>query len=281
MVEKMSDQDVWRLKRGGHDYRKVYAAYKSAMEHTGQPTVILAQTIKGYGLGPHFAGRNATHQMKKLTPEDLRLLRDSLKIPISDEDLDRDPYQPPYYRPDDNDETLRYLRDRRAKLGGGVPARRVGGTSLKLPEDSAYEVTRRGSGKQQVATTMAFVRLLRDLMRDKDFGPRVVPIIPDEARTFGMDSFFPTAKIYNPHGQQYLSVDADLMLAYKESTVGPDHPRRHQRGRLGRGVHGGRARRTPRTASRWCRSTPSTRCSASSAPPTASGPRRTRWPAAS
>ncbi len=220
MVENMSDHDVWRLKRGGHDYRKVYAAYKSAMEHTGQPTVILAQTIKGYGLGPHFAGRNATHQMKKLTPEDLHLLRDSLKIPISDEDLDRDPYQPPYYRPDDDDETLRYLRDRRSRLGGGVPSRRVGGTSLKLPEDSAYEVTRRGSGKQQVATTMAFVRLLRDLMRDKDFGPRVVPIIPDEARTFGMDSFFPTAKIYNPHGQKYLSVDADLMLAYKESTSG-------------------------------------------------------------
>jgi pyruvate dehydrogenase E1 component len=220
MVANMSDHDVWRLKRGGHDYRKVYAAYKSAVEHTGQPTVILAKTIKGYGLGPHFAGRNATHQMKKLTPEDLKLLRDSLKIPISDEDLERDPYQPPYYKPAEDDETLRYLRDRRSRLGGGVPSRRVAGTALKLPDDAAYEVTTRGSGKQQVATTMAFVRLLRDLMRDKDFGPRIVPIIPDEARTFGMDSFFPTAKIYNPHGQNYLSVDADLMLAYKEAKNG-------------------------------------------------------------
>ncbi len=220
MVEHLSDQQVWQLKRGGHDYRKVYAAYLAATRHTGQPTVVLAQTIKGYGLGPHFAGRNATHQMKKLTLDDLKLLRDSLRIPITDEQLDADPYLPPYYKPADDDEVLRYLRERRSKLGGSMPARRTTGKQLELPGDKSYEVLRRGSGKQQVATTMAFVRLLKDLMRDKEIGHRIVPIIPDEARTFGMDSFFSTAKIYNPHGQNYVSVDADLMLAYKESTSG-------------------------------------------------------------
>jgi pyruvate dehydrogenase E1 component len=220
MVAKMSDDDIWRLKRGGHDYRKVYAAYRAAVEHTGQPTVILAKTIKGYGLGTHFAGRNATHQMKKLTLEDLKLLRDSLRIPVTDEQLEADPYRPPYYIPGEDDETLQYLRERRAVLGGPLPRRQAGQGSLKLPGDGAYEGAKRGSGKQQVATTMAFVRLLRDIMRDKDFGPRIVPIIPDEARTFGMDSFFPTAKIYNPHGQLYTSVDRELMLTYKESVSG-------------------------------------------------------------
>ncbi len=220
MVEDMSDEDIWRLKRGGHDYRKVYAAYRAAVEHTGQPTVVLAKTIKGYSLGPHFAGRNATHQMKKLTLDDLKMFRDGLRIPITDEQLEADPYLPPYYHPGEDDDTIQYLRERRARLGGALPQRRVSAGSLKLPADSAYEAASRGSGKQAVATTMAFVRLLRDLMRDKDFGPRVVPIIPDEARTFGMDSFFPTAKIYNPHGQHYTSVDQELMLAYKESESG-------------------------------------------------------------
>ena len=220
MVENMSDEDIWRLKRGGHDYHKVYAAYRAAMAHTGQPTVILAKTIKGYSLGPHFAGRNATHQMKKLTLEDLKLFRDGLRIPVSDAELETDPYLPPYYHPGENDETIRYLKERRTRLGGWSPQRRVTAGSLKLPAAGAYEGTARGSGKQAVATTMAFVRLLRDLMRDKDFGARVVPIIPDEARTFGMDSFFPTAKIYNPHGQKYTSVDQELMLAYKESESG-------------------------------------------------------------
>ncbi|HEY8883623.1 MAG TPA: pyruvate dehydrogenase (acetyl-transferring), homodimeric type, partial [Dermatophilaceae bacterium] len=220
LVEKMSDDDIWRLKRGGHDYHKVYAAYKASMEHTGQPTVILAKTIKGYSLGTQFSGRNATHQMKKLTLTDLKGLRDTLRIPISDEQLDADPYLPPYYHPGADDPAIQYLKERRAKLGGSLPHRRVEHTPLKLPDDSVYEVVKRGSGKQQIATTMAFVRLLRDMMRDKEFGRRVVPIIPDEARTFGMDSFFPTIKIYNPHGQHYTSVDADLMLAYKESVEG-------------------------------------------------------------
>jgi len=220
MVEKMSDDDIWWLKRGGHDYHKVYAAYKASMEHTGQPTVILAKTIKGYSLGTQFSGRNATHQMKKLTLTDLKGLRDTLRIPISDEQLEADPYLPPYYHPGADDPAIQYLKERRAKLGGSLPHRRVEHAPLKLPDDSVYEVVKRGSGKQQIATTMAFVRLLRDMMRDKEFGRRVVPIIPDEARTFGMDSFFPTIKIYNPHGQHYTSVDADLMLAYKESVEG-------------------------------------------------------------
>ncbi|WP_432535953.1 pyruvate dehydrogenase (acetyl-transferring), homodimeric type [Kineococcus arenarius] len=220
LVAGMSDDEIWSLKRGGHDYRKVYAAYRAATQHTGQPTVILAKTIKGYGLGPHFAGRNATHQMKKLTLEDLKLLRDSLRIPISDEQLEEDPYRPPYYHPGDGDEAIQYLRKRRADLGGPVPHRRVQHTPMHLPSDDAYKVAARGSGKQEIATTMAFVRLLKDLMRDKEFGKRVVPIIPDEARTFGMDSLFPTIKIYNPHGQNYTSVDRELMLAYKESEQG-------------------------------------------------------------
>ncbi len=220
LVEKMTDDEIWGLRRGGHDYRKVYAAYNGATEHTGQPTVILAKTVKGWALGPSFAGRNATHQMKKFTLADLTMLRDRLRIPISDEQLQADPYLPPYYNPGEGDEVIRHLRDVRRRLGGPLPERRSTAPALKLPEDSAYEVVRRGSGKQAVATTMAFVRLLRDLMRDKEFGARVVPIIPDEARTFGMDSFFPTVKIYNPHGQQYTSVDRELMLAYKEATSG-------------------------------------------------------------
>ncbi|WP_068396565.1 pyruvate dehydrogenase (acetyl-transferring), homodimeric type [Kribbia dieselivorans] len=221
LVADWSDDDVWwKLKRGGHDYRKVYAAYKAATEHVGQPTVILAKTIKGYGLGTHFAGRNATHQMKKFTLEDLKGLRDSLHIPISDEALEKDPYRPPYYHPGEHDEAIEYMRERREKLGGGLPHRTVAYTAPELPGKDAYKAARKGSGKQQIATTMAWVRLLKDLMRDKEFGKRVVPIIPDEARTFGMDSLFPTAKIYNPHGQLYTSVDADLMLAYTESQQG-------------------------------------------------------------
>jgi pyruvate dehydrogenase E1 component len=220
LVENMTDDQIWSLRRGGHDYRKMYAAYKAATEHTGQPTVILAKTIKGWSLGPHFAGRNATHQMKKFTLDDLKLLRDRLRIPFTDEQIEADPYLPPYYNPGEGDPVIQHLRDVRRKLGGAIPQRRVAASTLKLPEESSYEVAMRGSGKQPIATTMAFVRLLRDLMRDKEFGPRVVPIIPDEARTFGMDSFFPTAKIYNPHGQTYTSVDRDLMLAYKESESG-------------------------------------------------------------
>ncbi|MCH8612754.1 pyruvate dehydrogenase (acetyl-transferring), homodimeric type [Arsenicicoccus dermatophilus] len=220
MVEGWSDEDVWRLTRGGHDYQKVYAAYKSALDTHGVPTVILAHTIKGYFLGQHFAGRNATHQMKKFALDDLKDLRDRLEIPVTDETLEADPYQPPYYHPGPEDERIRYMMERRKELGGGIPSRRTTGKALKLPDDKAYATVKKGSGKQQIATTMAWVRLLKDLMRDKEFGPRVVPIIPDEARTFGMDSFFPTIKIYNPHGQNYTPVDHELMLAYREAKNG-------------------------------------------------------------
>ncbi|THJ66970.1 pyruvate dehydrogenase (acetyl-transferring), homodimeric type [Arthrobacter echini] len=220
MVEDMSDEQIWNLKRGGHDYRKVYAAYKAATEFKGKPTVILAKTVKGYGLGPHFEARNATHQMKKLTNEDLKAFRDHLRIPVTDEQIDEDLYNAPYYRPDADSPEIEYMLARRRELGGFVPERRTGHTDVVLPAPKTYEMARKGSGKQMAATTMAFVRILKDLTRDKEFGERIVPIIPDEARTFGIDSFFPTAKIYNPHGQNYLSVDRDLILAYKESVQG-------------------------------------------------------------
>ncbi len=222
MMKDWSDDDIWwKLKRGGHDYQKVYAAYLAATRHTGQPTVILAHTIKGYSLGKGFAGRNATHQMKKLSLDDLKTFRDGMQIPVSDGQLEADPYRPPYYHPGEDDEALQYLRERRRELGGFLPARNPGAaTPLTLPGDAAYAVGKKGSGKQKVATTMAFVRIFKELMRDKEFGKHIVPIIPDEARTFGMDSFFPTAKIYNVHGQNYTSVDADLMLTYKESVQG-------------------------------------------------------------
>ncbi|GAB3550812.1 pyruvate dehydrogenase E1 component [Actinopolyspora lacussalsi] len=220
MVKNFTDDQIWGLRRGGHDYRKLYAAYKAAMEHHGQPTVILAKTIKGYGLGAHFEGRNATHQMKKLALDDLKLFRDSLRIPISDAQLEQDPYLPPYYHPGDDAPEIQYLRQRRSKLGGYLPERRTPAKPLVLPGDKVYDVVRQGSGKQEVATTMAFVRLLKDLAKDPEIGPRLVPIIPDEARTFGMDSMFPSQKIYNPAGQTYTPVDYQLMLAYRESDQG-------------------------------------------------------------
>ncbi|MDO8308393.1 MAG: pyruvate dehydrogenase (acetyl-transferring), homodimeric type [Actinomycetota bacterium] len=218
LIEGWTDQEVWNLQRGGHDYRKMYAAYEAASRVKGQPTVILAKTIKGWTLGSHFEGRNSTHQMKKLSVEDLRAFRDTLQIPITDADLD--PYLPPYFHPGPDDESVVYMHERRRVLGGSVPTRRTTATPLALPGDEAYTVVRRGSGKQAIATTMAFVRLLKDLMKDPEIGARFVPIIPDEARTFGMDSLFPTAKIYSPHGQQYISVDRELMLSYKESQTG-------------------------------------------------------------
>ncbi len=220
LVEGYSDEEIWQLRRGGHDYRKVYAAYKAATEHKGRPTVILAKTVKGYGLGPHFEGRNATHQMKKLTLDDLKRFRDAMRIPISDEQLEADPYRPPYYHPGENDPGIKYMHERRQALGGFLPERRTKHVPVPVPEAKSYAIAAKGSGTQEAATTMVFVRLLKDLMRDKGFGPRIVPIIPDEARTFGMDSYFPTSKIYNPHGQNYTSVDRELLLAYKESPQG-------------------------------------------------------------
>ena len=218
LIEGWSDDKVWGLRRGGHDYRKLYAAYAAATSHQGQPTVILAKTVKGWALGPHFEGRNSTHQMKKLTQEDIFALRDRLGIPLADDQLDK--YTPSYFRPDVDSDEYKYLMERRAQLGGSLPKRVVRSKPLPPAEESAYEVMKRGSGKQEVATTMAFVRMLKDLFKDPNIGPRLVPIIPDEARTFGMDSLFPVQKIYSPHGQTYTSVDRELMLSYKESTQG-------------------------------------------------------------
>ncbi|MFV0285336.1 MAG: pyruvate dehydrogenase (acetyl-transferring), homodimeric type [Demequina sp.] len=221
LVKDMTDDEIWALKRGGHDYRKLYAAYaKATTQANGKPTVILAKTIKGYGLGSNFAARNSTHQMKKLAAADLKVLRDTFDIPFTDEQLEADPYNPPYFHPGFEDPAVKYMLERRQALGGFVPERRDTRKDIALPGDKAYELLAKGSGKQEVATTMAFVRLFKDLVRDKEFGHRVVPIIPDEARTFGLDAIFPSAKIFNTNGQNYLPVDRELMLSYKESEAG-------------------------------------------------------------
>jgi pyruvate dehydrogenase E1 component len=218
MVANWSDDQVWNLKRGGHDYRKLFAAYTAATQKNGRPTVILAKTVKGWTLGSHFEGRNSTHQMKKLTMEDIVEFRDRLDIPLPDSALDK--YLPSYYKPAPDSVEAKYLAERRAALGGSVPRRRSVSRPLAQPSDEVYASVKRGSGHQEIATTMAFVRMLKDLVKDPGLGSRIVPIIPDEARTFGMDSLFPTLKIYSPHGQQYTAVDRELMLSYKESTSG-------------------------------------------------------------
>lgn len=218
LVANWSDEKIWGLKRGGHDYRKLFAAYKAATEKNGKPTVILAKTIKGWTLGSHFEARNSTHQMKKMTHEDLIQFRNTLQIPLPDSAIDAK--LPAYYHPGVESPEYKYMMERRRELGGSVPTRRKTSKPLPQPPDSAYESVKRGSGQQEIATTMAFVRLLKDLVRDPEIGKRFVPIIPDEARTFGMDSLFPSLKIYSPLGQTYTSVDHELMLSYKESTAG-------------------------------------------------------------
>jgi pyruvate dehydrogenase E1 component len=217
MVEDLSDDDLRKLSRGGHDYRKVYAAFQAARTHVGQPTVILAHTIKGWTL-ESFEGRNATHQMKKLSAADLKAFRDRLYLPITDAQLEAD--LPPYYHPGEKSDEIAYMKERRAALGGDLPKRVIRAKPLELPGTKAYAELLGGSGKHAIATTQATVRLFKDLMRDKTIGKRFVPIIPDEARTFGLDAIFPTAKIYSPHGQQYDAVDRDLLLSYKESKTG-------------------------------------------------------------
>ncbi|MFD0903683.1 pyruvate dehydrogenase (acetyl-transferring), homodimeric type [Actinomadura sediminis] len=218
IVQDLSDDDLRKLSRGGHDYRKVYAAFKAAREHVGQPTVILAHTIKGWTLGSDFEARNATHQMKKLTKAELKEFRDRLYLDIPDSALEQP--LPPYYHPGEDSDEIQYMRERRAALGGFLPKRVVRAKPLKLPGDPVYAELKKGSGKQNVATTMAFVRLLKDLIKDENIGARFVPIAPDEYRTFGMDSLFPTSKIYSPHGQTYDAVDRKLLLSYKESESG-------------------------------------------------------------
>lgn len=222
MVEHMSDDQIVKLPRGGHDYRKVYAAFDAATKHVGQPTVILAKTIKGWTIDA-LEGKNATHQMKKLTIADLKKYRDRLYLPLSDRDLD-EAYEAtggaPFFHPGEDAPEIQYMKERRAALGGSIPRRVDRSSVLKLPGDAVYSELKQGSGKNKVATTMALVRLLKDWMKDPEIGKRIVPIAPDEYRTFGMDSMFPSAKVYNPGGQQYESVDRKLLLSYKESAQG-------------------------------------------------------------
>ena len=218
LVSGMSDDDIWNLKRGGHDYRKVYAAYAAARAHTGSPTVILAQTIKGWNLGEGFMARNATHQMKKLTSDQLKDLRDRLELPIPDEALE-DPYTAPYYHPGFDDPRIQYMMDRRKQLGGFLPLRKHEFTPLPMPSDKPFAPLAAGSNRD-FATTMAVVRLFKDLMKEPGIGQRFVPIVPDEARTFGMESIFPTARIFNTLGMQYTAVDSASLMKYVEATDG-------------------------------------------------------------
>ena len=221
MVEHMTDQQIEKLPRGGHDYRKVYAAFDSATKHVGQPTVILAKTIKGWTIDA-LEGKNATHQMKKLTQDDLKKFRDRLYLPISDRDLERSYEETgtaPFFHPGESSDEILYMKERRKLLGGSVPRRVLRAKDLTLPGDSMYTELKQGN-KNPIATTMAAVRLLRDWMKDPEIGQRIVPIAPDEYRTFGMDSMFPSAKVYNPGGQAYESVDRNMLLSYKESVSG-------------------------------------------------------------
>jgi len=222
MVEHMTDAEIWKLRRGGLDYHKVYAAFKAATEFKGAPTVILAKTIKGWTLGPDVEGRNATHSIKKLTNQQLITLRERLHLEdyIPAEALAGDS-EPPYFRPGEDSPEHQYLMQRRSALNGSMPRRVVNiRRPLEMPDDTVYTEFDAGSGKAEVSTTGAYVRLLRSLARDEKFGHRVVPIIPDEGRTFGMDALFKELKIYAAHGQQYEPVDHNMLLSYVEDTDG-------------------------------------------------------------
>ncbi len=220
MVEHLSDDDLWRLKRGGHDYRKVHAAYQTAAELHDKPTVILAKTVKGWALGPEFEARNAAHQIKKMNEQELKRLAERLNIEVSDRKLSGE--EPPFFHPGEDSDEVQYLKHRRQVLGGFIPQRRTKARKLVLPGDKVYDVFDAGteSSKREVSTTMAFVGLLRDLMKDRDFGPRVVPIIPDEGRTFGLESLFKEFKIHSSVGQLYEPVDHNMLLSYSESKHG-------------------------------------------------------------
>ena len=219
LVAHLSDDELRRLRRGGHDPAKVYAAYRAAVEQTASPTVVLAKTVKGWALGPDVEARNATHQIKKLTEAELRVFRDRLELPISDRALADD--LPPYAHPGFDSEEYRYLAERRRVLGGRLPVRRSTKGTLAAPEDKVYGELLAGTGpKVAASTTGAFTRLLRALLRDPHLGRRVVPIVPDEARTFGIDGLFREVGIYQPRGQRYEPVDASLLLSYHEAQDG-------------------------------------------------------------
>src|SRR5450432_1267007 len=216
MVANMSDEEIWGLNRGGHDHRKVYAAYWAASAHKGQPTVILAKTVKGFGLGKGFEGLMGTHQQKKLDDEVLKAFRDRFHIPISDADLTR----LPFYKPADDAEEMRYLRERRIALGGYLPARPRSAPPLAIPALEAFGAMLEGSGDREISTTMALVRILTVLLKDKNMGKNVVPIVPDEARTFGMEGLFRQIGIYSSVGQLYTPQDSDTLMSYREDKKG-------------------------------------------------------------
>ena len=216
MVANMSDEEIWRLNRGGHDPRKVYAAYAAAMTHKGQPTVILAKTVKGFGLGKGGEGQMVAHQQKKLSEEDLRAFRDRFNIPVSDEDIARLPFR----KPDEGSDEARYLQERRASFGGYLPARRKEAQPLAIPPLEAFQPVLEGTGEREISTTMAFVRLLTILLKDKNIGKNIVPIVPDEARTFGMEGLFRQIGIYSSVGQLYTPQDAETLMSYREDKKG-------------------------------------------------------------
>jgi pyruvate dehydrogenase E1 component len=216
MVANMSDDDIWRLNRGGHDAHKVYAAYHAASNHTGQPTVILAKTVKGYGMGPVGEGRMSTHQQKKLDDASIRAFRDRFKIPLADDQL----ADVPYYRPADDSPEMQYMQERRKALGGPLPQRRRDAPHLQVPDLQLFESMLKSSEDRDMSTTMAFVRILTLLLRDNKVGRYVVPIVPDEARTFGMDSLFRQYRIYSSVGQLYEPEDSDSVMYYREDKTG-------------------------------------------------------------
>jgi pyruvate dehydrogenase E1 component len=218
LVSRMTDEDIWRLNRGGHDPHKIYAAYASAVKHQGQPTVILAKTIKGYGLGKQGQAKNPTHQLKKVDLATIREMRDRFNVPIADDKLEALPF---YVPPPDAPE-MKYLHARRQALGGYLPQRRRKADSVPaVPELAAFDAVLKGSGEgREISTTMAFVRLLTALVRDKELGKRIVPIVPDEARTFGMEGMFRQLAIYSSVGQKYEPVDKDQVMYYREDEKG-------------------------------------------------------------
>ncbi len=216
MVSNMSDEDIWRLNRGGHDPHKVYAAYAAAVAHSGQPTVILAKTVKGYGMGESGEGQNITHQQKKMGEEALLAFRDRFNIPLSNDQIS----EAPYYRPPDDSPELQYMKARREALGGALPARRQRCDALKVPDISTFDAQLKSSGEREISTTMAFVRILTALTRDKTIGQNIVPIVPDESRTFGMEGMFRALGIYSPTGQLYQPEDSDQLMYYREDKKG-------------------------------------------------------------
>jgi pyruvate dehydrogenase E1 component len=216
MVANMSDDEIWGLNRGGHDARKVYAAYAAASAHRGQPTVILAKTVKGFGMGKAGEGQMVTHQQKKLSDDDLRAFRDRFNIPVSDEEIARLPFS----RPADDSPELQYMRGRRKALGGYLPARRPDAAPLPVPALELFKPLLESSGDREISTTMAFVRILTALLKDKQVGKHIVPIVPDEARTFGMEGLFRQVGIYSSVGQLYVPQDADQLMSYREDKKG-------------------------------------------------------------